>query len=212
MRTDDLIAALSADLPTPAPSVRQRLLPALVLALAGAIGLLLATVGVRTDLSTALHTARFPFKFVATLALAGAATAVVLRLSRPLPADPRALVPLLAPLVLLAAACLAELAVLPPDAWTAAAQGNNGLYCIVMVPLLSALPLAAVILALRHGAPSSPGLAGAAAGLLSASLGATVYAIHCTDDSPLFLALWYGAATIIVTLAGGLAGRHLLRW
>lgn len=212
MRTNDLILALSADLPTPAPSVRRRLAPTLALAVAAVIVLLVATVGVRTDLSAALHTARFPFKFVATLTLAGAAGAVALRLSRPLPADRRALAPLLAPLALLAAACLVELAVLPPEAWTTAARGTNGLYCIVMVPLLSTPPLVAVIYALRQGAPASPALAGAAAGLLSAGLGATVYAIHCTDDSPLFLALWYGAAATIVTLAGGLAGRWWLRW
>jgi hypothetical protein len=47
---------------------------------------------------------------------------------------------------------------------------------------------------------------------MSAGVGALLYATHCTDDSPLFVALWYGGATAIVVAIGALAGRRLLRW
>jgi hypothetical protein len=65
---------------------------------------------------------------------------------------------------------------------------------------------------LRRGAPSNPALAGALAGLLSAGLAATLYAAHCTDDSPLFVATWYTLATAAVAGIGALAGARLLRY
>jgi hypothetical protein len=50
------------------------------------------------------------------------------------------------------------------------------------------------------------------AGLLSAGLGATLYASHCTDDSPLFVATWYPLAIAMVTAVGAIAGRKMLRY
>ena len=55
-------------------------------------------------------------------------------------------------------------------------------------------------------------MAGAVAGLVAGGVGATLYAMHCTDDSPLFVALWYSLAVALVALAGAAAGRWLLRW
>jgi hypothetical protein len=46
--------------------------------------------------------------------------------------------------------------------------------------------------------------------LLSSGLAATLYAAHCTDDSPLFVATWYTLATALVTVVGALAGRKVL--
>lgn len=80
------------------------------------------------------------------------------------------------------------------------------------VPLLSLPLLAASLIGLRHGAPTRPALAGAMAGLLSAGLAATLYAAHCTDDSPLFVATWYSIATALVTAIGALAGSKVLRF
>jgi hypothetical protein len=69
-----------------------------------------------------------------------------------------------------------------------------------------------MLAALRAGAPRSATLAGAAAGLVAGGVGATLYATHCVDDSPLFVALWYTAGVALVTLAGAILGRWLLRW
>jgi hypothetical protein len=76
--------------------------------------------------------------------------------------------------------------------------------------LLSIGPLASLLAALRCGAPSSPGLAGAVAGLAASGIAATLYAANCTDDSALFMMTWYPIATLIA--AGYLLGRKLLRW
>jgi hypothetical protein len=69
-----------------------------------------------------------------------------------------------------------------------------------------------MLIALRAGAPRSTALAGTVAGLIAGGLGATLYATHCTDDSPLFVALWYPIGIALVALAGRIAGERLLRW
>ena len=53
---------------------------------------------------------------------------------------------------------------------------------------------------------------GAIAGMMSAGLAATLYAAHCTDDSPLFVATWYTIAAALVTALGALIGSKVLRY
>jgi hypothetical protein len=50
------------------------------------------------------------------------------------------------------------------------------------------------------------------AGLLSAGLAATIYASHCTDDSPLFVATWYTLSVALVTAIGALVGSRVLKF
>jgi len=107
---------------------------------------------------------------------------------------------------------LMELIVLPAPSWGARLVGSNGLVCLLSIPLFALPMLIAEILALRQGAPTQPALAGAVAGLFAGGVAAAIYAAHCPDDSPLFVALWYSLGIAIVALAGGLAGRIALRW
>ena len=90
--------------------------------------------------------------------------------------------------------------------------GSNSKVCMTAIPLISLPLLAAALLGLRHGAPARPAMAGAIAGLLSAGLAATLYAAHCTDDSPLFVATWYTIATALMAALGALAGSRVLRF
>ena len=80
------------------------------------------------------------------------------------------------------------------------------------VPLMSLPLLAASLFGLRHGAPTRPAVAGAMAGLLSAGLAATLYASHCTDDSPLFVATWYSIGAALIAALGALIGSRVLRY
>ncbi|ODN72595.1 NrsF family protein [Methylobrevis pamukkalensis] len=211
MKTDDLIALLAQDAPLTArlgDRLRLGVLAALLLA-----GLLFgAAIGVRPDLGAAMASDRFLFKFVVTIALTVSAGILVFRIGRPgVPLR----VPawwLLSPLVLAVAAALAELLAVPSDAWGARMIGENASHCLTMIPLLSIVPLACLLHALRYGAPERPGLAGAVAGLFASGIAATLYASSCTDDSPLFILLWYPMAIALVTVAGWLAGRRLLQW
>ncbi|ACB96695.1 NrsF family protein [Beijerinckia indica] len=210
MNTDDLIQGLVAD-------EEIRLLRpgiALMLAIVGgavvAAIIFFAGIGFRHDLAEAAHHIRFLFKFLVTSSLAVPALALVLPLARP-EASPHGWALLIAPF-LLVIACAAELFVIPSADWGTRLIGTNARFCLAMIPLLSVGPLACLMLVMRWGAPASPGLAGMVAGLAAAGMGATFYAAHCTDDSPLFVATWYSLASGLVVLAGFFLGRRVLRW
>jgi hypothetical protein len=212
MRTDDLIAAMTADTQTVSPPIGRTVLIAVAGgALAAALVFFLA-LGARPDLSAAVETPRFLFKWVLTLTLFATSMGLVLHLARPGAVPSGWVMALAAAPILLILATIAELLYLPPDLWAQRLIGHNALVCMVLIPSLSALPLIAIVLALRQGAPTHPVLAGAAAGLLAAGIGATLYATHCQDDSPLFVATWYVIAVAIVTLVGAFLGARLLRW
>lgn len=211
MKTDELISLMAQDAP-----VRMRLGPVVAFALAGGVAAALAlmgsTIGLRPDLAGALETSRVLFKIGYTLLLAIIAGWALFRIGRPgLSPRPRLRV-LLVPLALLAVAVIAELAVLPRERWAACLEGLHASFCLFFIPFVSLAPLATILWALRGTAPADPGLAGAGAGLAAGAIGAAVYALHCPDDSPLFLATWYSLAILIVTAAGYLVGRRLLRW
>lgn len=210
MRTDDLVSLLAADA-APRPSLDRAFILAVGAAALAAIGGMLAF-GIRADAAAAIQTIRFPWKFVVTLALVTTAVAAVRRLARPETRVRDAMPALALAPALLALSVIAELVVVPADVWAMRALGKNGLVCLTVVPALAVLPLVALITALRHGAPTRPTLAGTVAGLAAGAIAATAYAAHCTDDSPLFVALWYPAAIALVALAGALAGRILDRW
>ena len=212
MRTSELIAALAAD-PIPAPvSIGGRVAAALGLGLLGSLALYALFVGPRADIATAAQTIRFNLKFVDALALALPSLLLLLRLARP-DAKPGALALFLfAPLILLAGAVAVELMVVPPSEWLSRLIGHNMRYCTTMIPMMAAPILAALIVAMRSGAPQHPGWTGALAGAASAGLAAFLYASHCTDDSPLFVATWYPLATLICSAVGALAGRRFLAW
>src|SRR5262249_45692685 len=141
---------------------------------------------------------RFIFKFVITLLLALCSAMLVWRLVRPGASTRLQTMAFVVVPVVLAAAVLAELVVLPRPLWGARLVGVNGLVCLISIPLFALPMLIAVILALRHGAPTRPGLTGVVAGLFAGAVAAAIYAAHCPDDSPLFVALWYSLAIAIV--------------
>jgi hypothetical protein len=212
MNTDDLIRALAHDRTARFPSLAQALALALAFGVAAALGLFVAMRGPRPDIATAVHSPRFLFKFVVTLALAASAIALVLRLARP-GAPSRALgLALWTGPALLALGVLFELTAVPASQWGTRLVGSNSKVCLTSIPLIAAPVLIAAFIALRRGAPTRPALAGAVAGLAAGGLGATLYATHCTDDSPLFVMAWYTPAVAIVAGAGALLGARILRW
>jgi len=212
VRTSELIAALSAD-PVPEPiRLGRRVAAALVIGLVGSVALYGLLLGPRPDIAAACGTMRFWLKFVDSFAFALPALLLTLRLARP-DAKPRALALwLAAPFILLAAGVVVELLVVPQGEWLSRLMGTTAMHCTITIPMLAAPVLAALIVALRAGAPLHPGLTGALAGAAAAGVGALVYASSCPSDSPLFVATWYPLATLICMGFGALAGRRFLAW
>jgi hypothetical protein len=212
MDTDNLIRTLAADNDTHEKPVGNFLLMALVLAVPVSSALFLAKFGMRDDFMSALGNPFFDLKFAVTLALAGAAIATSLHLSRPEASLGRWAWLLAIPVGLLGIGMMGDMMMQQRASWSTRLIGSNSRVCLTAIPLLSLPLLAAALLALRHGAPSRPALTGAFAGLLSAGLAATLYASHCTDDSPMFVATWYTIAIVIVAAIGAVAGSRVLKY
>jgi hypothetical protein len=212
MRTDDLIKALDAD--NKSPAMPQRMVWAASLAAAALIAGLLffLTIGPRPDIGHAAGTMRFLFKFVFTATLAITAFATLRLLAQP-GRQVRKVAPwlALAPLMMVAAV-LIELSIVPSQDWGTRMMGHNMRYCLSLIPLMGIGPLGILIAALRYGAPTRPTLSGVVAGILAGGIAATFYASHCTDDSPLFVATWYTIAITALALVGGFLGRRFSSW
>lgn len=210
MKTDDLIRSLAADQAWQETPVGQALCRSLFLALPVSAVMFYVELGLRPDFMQALQSFFFDLKFVVTGALVGAAFVFALELTRPeSPAARRWL--LLAPLVILVAGIGLDLAI-QTSPMSVRMIGSNALVCLSSIPLLSLPFLVAAFVALRRGASTRPTLSGAVAGLLAGGLGATLYAAHCVDDSPLFVATWYSLAIAGVAVIGAVAGHRLLRF
>jgi hypothetical protein len=213
MRTDDLIDRLSGALEPVPPSQVLRILG--IGLGAGAVlsaFLMIATIGIRADLMDAMGGSAFWLKFVYTFVVAALGLVIVDRLARP-DADIGRYAWLLAVPVLVIVAMAAN-EMTPADAATrhALIMGHSARVCSILIASL-ALPLfAGLFWALRQLAPTRLTEAGAAAGLLAGSAAATIYAFHCTESTPTFIAIWYSAGILLTVLLGAALGRLLLRW
>jgi hypothetical protein len=212
MQTDQLIRTLAADSMDRERPVGLALALALLWAAPVSVAMFFLGLGIRPDVMTAMHNPFFDLKFVVTLALAIPAIIVSLHLSRP-EASLRGWAWLLAiPAGLLVAGIAGEMMLPQRLPVMTRLIGSNSRVCLTAIPLISLPLLAAALIGLRHGAPTRPAVAGAIAGMLSAGLAATLYASHCTDDSPLFVATWYTLATALVAAIGALVGSRVLRF
>ena len=211
MDTDQLIRTLAAD-NTRARPVGFVLALALLAAAPVSLLMFFTELGVRPDVMTAMRNPFFDLKFAVTLALATSAILVSLHLSRPEASMQGWGWIFMIPAGLLVAGISGEMMMPQRLPMMTRLVGQNSRVCMTAIPAMSLPLLAAALIALRHGAPTRPALAGAIAGLLSAGIAATFYASHCTDDSPLFVVTWYTIATALVTAIGALAGSRVLRF
>lgn len=211
MSTDEVIASLATDLRRGEP-------PAVGFARAIAFSALAAgviffvAIGFRPDLIAATASVRFAFKFMVT-GTAIVAFAFLARASlspdRPIRSYPPAA--LAAPLLLMVGVNT-ELFITPAEEWAKLAIGKNSMNCLSLVPVLGMPPLAILVSAMRRGATVRPGFSGLLAGVLAGAIAATFYAANCTDDSPLFVAVWYPLPIALLGGIGAIAGRLFLRW
>jgi hypothetical protein len=210
MKTDELIAALAADT-VPGPKPAARLWRALPGALAVSLAALVLVWRVRPDLGAVLMT--YPvYKTLVPLVLAGAALWLALALGRP-GAPARAQGVLMGVVLAVLGVALAYgLATNTPAEIAHLLDTRDFENCLVSVPALAALPLAATLWAMRSGAPRNPALSGALAGLVAAGTGAAVYSLHCPHDALMYFFGAYGTAMLLVVAAGAVIGARVLRW
>ena len=213
MKTDDLITGLALDLP-PAPNgeIERRLLifmlPAAGVALVGVLWWL----GLRPDLMSAVAGPTFWAKAAYTAALCGAGFWLLDRLGRP-GASAGGPVALLSAILAIAAGwAVVELLSAAPEARLGMVIGRSARVCPTNILSLGAVAAPFIFFAARRFAPVRPALAGAAAGLLSAGLAATLYGLHCPEHTAAFVAVWYTLGIGLVSAAGAVLGRFAFRW
>ena len=211
MKTDDLIRAMAADTVRP-QSPMTLLLLGLVPSLMLSVVIVWLTLGFREDLAASLLQPVTAIRIVLGLVLGIAAVRAALVMARPEGRQIARLWPLAAVGVVALGLLAWAYLVTPAEQRLMATLGKTYVTCLVMIPLLSILPVASVLYAQRRGATTAPALAGFVAGLAGSGLAAAIYAMHCTEDSPLFYVTWYGLAIIGVTLISTVIGARVLRW
>lgn len=213
MDSDALISALAADTrPVPRSAVMRRLLIGIGGGGLVCLALVLGLLGPRANLDAAMLTGPFWMKAGYTAALALIATGMVARLARPDRASGWSAWLIALPVALLTALAVRELIIMPPVDWRPMVMGQSASICSVLV-VLSAMPVfAGLIWAFRALAPTRLRLAGAAAGLVAGSVGATIYGLHCVEATALFVLSWYTLGIAASAALGALIGPKLLRW
>jgi hypothetical protein len=189
MKTDDLVEVLSARIdPADLRAVGRRIATAVAAGSVLAVAAILIGFGPRTGLST-VGAWTFPG---GTLKYG---TLVVIL-----------------PFLVIVSLALLSLGSAPVSHWDRMVAGDEWLECLVSIPIIAIVPFALTIWAVRQAAPTDLRRAGAFAGLVAGGISAVAYALHCTDDSLPFVAVWYGGTIVVCTLAGAALGPRLLRW
>jgi hypothetical protein len=213
MKTDDLVALLSTNLE---PVDRKALVRTLCLAVGAglivALGIAFLGLGIRSDFASAGALIFLAIKLAFAIGIVGLAMIYLTRLARPGgegKLSPFLIIAPFAVIVLLAAISLGSA---PRAHWDRMIVGDQWLECLLSIPIIAVVPFAASIWAVRKGAPTNLVRSGAFAGLIAGGISAMGYALHCTDDSLPFIAVWYGGTIVLCTLAGAALGPRLLRW
>lgn len=213
MKTDDLIAFLSTNPETvDRSSVVRTLCIALAAAMVVALGIAFVGLGVRSDLMTARALIFLVVKLAFAVGIVSLTLVYLTRLARPggERRTPSFLIAM--PFLIIVFLAAISLGFAPTSHWDKMIVGDQWLECLVSVPIIAIVPFAISIWAVRRAAPTNLTRTGAFAGLLAGGVSAMAYALHCTDDSLQFVAVWYAGTIVLCTLAGAALGPRLLRW
>lgn len=213
MRDDDLIDRLTADL-TPASflTVPARLVVVAVSGAVCAFVLMILKLHIRPDLAQAFQTWAFWFKagYAVMMALAGALA--LERLARPVGDGRRGFVLAVGMALVMASAGAWRLLTASDERRLDLWLGASWRSCPFNILLLACPMTIIALIVVRRLAPTRPTATGAACGLFSAGVAATVYCLHCPEMAPAFVATWYGLGMTLTAGAGALLGTKVLRW
>ena len=163
---------------------------AVAVALPVAVGAILVGLGPRTGLSTVGAWTFLFLKIAFATAIVGAAATYLIRLSRPGGALKHDTLVVILPFLVIVALALVSLGSAPVSHWDRMVAGDEWLECLLSIPIIAIVPLALTMWAVRQVAPTDLRRAGAFAGLVASGVSAVAYALHCTDDSLPFVAVW----------------------
>jgi hypothetical protein len=211
MKSADLIDRLSRDVACVAPGVvRRRLLVALSAGAAASLAIVVLWLPLLP--LKAMSAGGFWVKLGLAGLLALSAGLNLSALAAPGRASgqrPWLTASILAAMLLLGAA---QLLGTPPAGRLQLWLGRTSQVCSPWIVGLSLPIYLALVVALRRLAPTRLAMAGGFAGLTSGAVAAALYALHCPEQAPAFIATWYGLGVLGAGAIGALSGRWLLRW
>jgi hypothetical protein len=211
VKTNDLVAHLAQDA-GPARAIAPTLALGLGFGAFVSLVLMLALLGLRPDMATAIATPMFWMKLGYAVALAAVALPLVLTLARPTGYVTRLAWLFLLPIGVLALMAAWRVMNAPPDARMGLFMGGSSSVCTLRIVLLSLPILAGAFYAVRRFAPTHLESAGAITGILAGATGTFIYALHCTESAAPFVVVWYTLGMVATGVIGGLLGRYVLRW
>lgn len=213
MKTEKLIDVLSTNVePVDSQGVTRNLQIAIVAGLVLALVSGIAALGIRWDVGTPAAFGFLVLKIGFGVAVTILGSHYLLKHARP-GGEMRTWILLTGvPFVAVIALAGVSLVSAPASHWDNMMMGERWLECLLSIPIIALVPFAVIMWAVRKAAPTNLTRTGALAGLVAGGVSAIAYALHCTDDSLPFVALWYGGTIVFCTLAGAMTGPRLLRW
>lgn len=213
MKTDALVSMLAAGVaPVPRRSASRRLTWAMAIGLPMSLLILLVDYGVRRDLVQVMFWPMFWVKVLFPACIAAAGFVMLTRLARPGVRVRQSWLGAVLPVLLVWALATIAWSHTPAEARMPTLMGQTWKSCAFSICWIGLPVFVAAMAALRSLAPTSPALAGAAAGALAGGAGAMVYALHCMELAAPFLAVWYVGGIVLAVAIGAVTGSRLLRW
>jgi len=213
VKTDQLIDLLSTNVePVKSGYLKKTLIYALLIGGVAAFCVMLTTVGLRSQASDKLDPSYLILKLLFTISLVALGGTLLTKLMRPGQSGRKQSTLVVLPYLVIAVAGIIALIFGKPMDWGRMLFGMHWVTCLLCIPLFAVVPFAALVWALRRGAPTNLTQTGAIAGLVAGALGATAYAFHCPDDSVAYIAVWYGTLVAFCGVIGAILGPRLLRW
>jgi hypothetical protein len=212
MKTNDLIALLASDALLPQKNVRQPLRIALLLGAVACVVLVVAVFGLNPQMDQMAQHPAFITKMLWLMGLMAFSVYGLYRLARPGVGAGHTWIGLGLTLSAMLALGLVQWLQTDAQARTAHWMGATWQLCSVSIVALALPVLGALFWALRQLAPTRPVLTGAVAGILSASLAASMYSLHCPETSLTFFAVWYAGGIVLASGIGAALGWRCLRW
>lgn len=212
MTTDQLITLLAVDLkPVDPGRISRAMIIAVAIGMAAAFAVMLLIFGPRSEMLDPRSLRFLSIKLLFALAIVVVGSIFLPRLARPGAQVGNYLLIFMPFAAITGAAVVAQGSTHLP-AWTGVIIDRGSLTCLSAIPLLALVPFAALIRALRMGAPTDGTHAGEIAGFVAGALGALACAFPCTDGSLPAIALWYGLPIGFCAAVGAKLGPSLLRW
>ena len=213
MKTDDLVLMLATGAGVaPKHVAARRYTIALGWGMPISFALMLATIGLLSDIRGALALSGFWIKLGFVVSLAAVSLLATLRLSRP-GADRKSLPVMLSlPVVILWGLAVVTLVQTDSELRIPLLMGQTWAECPGLIAMLSLPIFVATLWAIRGLAPTNLRLAGGSAGLFAGAAGASIYTLHCPEMDAPFIAVWYLSGILIPAIVGLVLGSRLLRW